>query len=177
MICLKRKRLVVRTIILLLLLAAIVYTLYANFTKDKLLIKVGSTAPDFVLETLDGKEVQLSDMRGKGVFLNFWGTWCKPCEKEMPYMENEYQNFKDKGVEILAVNIAESDLSVTQFVNRHRLTFPILMDRKSEITELYNIGPIPTTFLIDKNGEIVKVITGSMTQETVREYMKMIVPK
>lgn len=174
---LKKKRLIVRTVILILLLAAVVFTLYSNFTKDDLPLKVGSSAPDFVLETLDGKKVQLSDLRGKGVFLNFWGTWCKPCEKEMPFMENQYQNFKDKGVEILAVNIAESDLVVNQFVKRHGLTFPILMDRKSEITELYKISPIPTTFLIDEKGEIKKVITGAMTEETVREYMKMIVPE
>lgn len=154
----------------------VAYTLYANATKDKSQIKVGSTAPDFVLETLDGKKVQLSDMRGKGVFLNFWGTWCKPCEKEMPYMQAEYQDFKDKGVEILAVNIAEGNVAVNQFVKKHNLTFPILLDRKSDIMNLYKIGPIPTTFLIDKNGEIKKVITGTMTQDTIREYMETIVP-
>lgn len=114
----KRKRLVLRTGILLLLLAAVGYTLYANFTKDDTTIKVGSSAPDFVLETLDGKEMKLSDLKGKGVFLNFWGTWCKPCEKEMPYMETEYQNFKDKNIEILAVNISENNLVVSSFVER-----------------------------------------------------------
>lgn len=166
-----------RTVILFLLITAVVYTLYANFTKDKLPIKVGSTAPDFALETLDGKKVQLSDMKGKGIFLNFWGSWCKPCEKEMPYMENQYHFYKDKNIEILAVNIEESDLAVNQFVKRHNLTFPILMDRKSEVTKLYNIGPIPTTFLIDENGKILKIITGSMTEYDVKKYMELIVPK
>ncbi|MCK6205718.1 thiol-disulfide oxidoreductase ResA [Bacillus infantis] len=173
----KRKRLVLRTGILLLLLAAVGYTLYANFTKDDTTIKVGSSAPDFVLETLDGKEMKLSDLKGKGVFLNFWGTWCKPCEKEMPYMETEYQNFKDKNIEILAVNISESNLVVSSFVERHNLTFPILMDRKSQVTDVYKIGPIPTTYLIDEKGKIQKVITGAMTQGDVREHLNSIVPK
>ncbi|MFK9115997.1 thiol-disulfide oxidoreductase ResA [Peribacillus castrilensis] len=173
----KKKRLVLRTIILGLFVAALGYTVYANSNKDKSTIKVGETAPDFALETLDGKKVKLSDMKGKGVFLNFWGTWCKPCEKEMPYMEKSYQFYKDKNIEILAVNIGESNLAVTTFVDRHRLTFPILMDRQSQVTDHYQIGPIPTTFLIDKNGVIKKVITGSMTQETVNEYMRLIEPK
>lgn len=173
----KRKRLVIRTVILLLLLSAVGYALYSNFNKDKSTVKAGSVAPDFVLETLDGKTVKLSDLRGKGVFLNFWGTWCKPCEKEMPYMEAEYKNFKNKNVEILAVNISEGNLPVSKFVERKKLTFPILMDRKSEITNLYQVGPIPSTFLIDQNGKITKVITGAMTQKDIRDYMKSIVPK
>ncbi|EWG08544.1 thiol-disulfide oxidoreductase ResA [Cytobacillus firmus] len=172
----KRKRLVIRSVILLLLFGAVGYTLYANFTKDKNVIAEGTAAPDFSLETLDGERMKLSDLRGKGVFLNFWGTWCKPCEKEMPYMENQYKKLKDKGVEILAVNIDESDFSVSTFVKRHNLTFPILMDRGSIVTELYNIGPIPTTILIDKNGKVVKVLTGTMTEDDINNYMKMIAP-
>ncbi len=163
--------------ILILLLSAVGYALYGNFTKDRSSIKVGSTAPDFVLETLDGGKVKLSDLRGKGVFLNFWGTWCKPCEKEMPYMEKAYKIFKDKNVEILAVNITESNLAVSTFVNERNLTFPILMDKKNQVTQHYQIGPIPTTYLIDENGKITKIITGSMTQENVLEYMSTIVPE
>lgn len=172
----KKKRTYFRAFLLLLMLAAIIYTLYLNFFRDKTVVSVGSTAPNFSLETLQGERVELKDFRGKGVFLNFWGTWCKPCEKEMPYMEQEYRNFKDQGVEILAVNIGESNLVVSKFVDRFDLTFPMLMDKKSAVTELYGITPIPTTFLIDKNGKVLKVITGSMTQKDVREYMNLIKP-
>lgn len=172
----KIKRLIIRCVILLLLFGAVGYTLYANLTKDKVSIEEGTAAPDFSLETLNGEQIRLSDLKGKGVFLNFWGTWCKPCEKEMPYMENQYKKFKDKGVEILAVNIDESDFSVSTFVKRHNLTFPILMDRGSVVTELYNIGPIPTTILIDKSGKVVKVLTGTMTEEDISNYMESIAP-
>lgn len=172
----KNKRQIFRTVILCVLLFAVVFTVYANFTKEKRDIKKGSDAPDFILQTLDGKEVRLSELKGKGVFLNFWGTWCKPCEKEMPYMENQYSKYKEKNVEILAVNIGESDLSVSTFVERHGLSFPILMDRKSVIVDLYNIGPIPTTILIDAEGKIVDSITGTMTEQDIINHLTAISP-
>ena len=75
-------------------------------------LQVGDDAPDFALIDLNGESHQLSDYKGQGVFLNFWGTWCATCKKEMPAMGRQYQVYKDQGVQILAVNIAESDLKV-----------------------------------------------------------------
>lgn len=173
----KEKRLWLRTIILVLLISAVGYTVYLNLIKDESkLVQVGEPAPDFVLEDLNGNKVQLSDYKGQGVFLNFWGTWCKPCKKEMPYMENVYKDFKGQGVEILAVDIGETKLAVQKFVERYNLTFPILLDKKSEIVDLYNIGPIPTTIMIDKDGIIRKKFTGSLTEEIIREYMTEVKP-
>lgn len=87
----KKQRLLIRTVILLFLGAAVAYTLYANFTKDEVRkVEVGKKAPDFVLTDLDGEKHQLSDYEGEGVLLNFWATWCKPCEKEMPFLNNQY---------------------------------------------------------------------------------------
>jgi len=155
---------------------AVAYTLYQNFITEKIRVQAGDQAPDFVLEDMNGNNVQLSDLKGKGVFLNFWGTWCKPCEKEMPYMDKQYSHFKNLGVEILAVNIGESDIAIESFVNRHGLTFPILKDKDRAVTEAYDITPIPTTFLIDKNGKVLKVITGSMTERDIAKYMERIKP-
>ncbi|RBP05565.1 thiol-disulfide oxidoreductase ResA [Rossellomorea aquimaris] len=173
----KSNRRLVRAVILLLLVSAVAYTLYLNATKDQAVIKEGSMAPDFKLETLDGRTIKLSDYRGKGVFLNFWGTWCKPCEKEMPYMEKSYQQFKEKGVETLAVNIGESDFIVNKFVDKYDLSFTFPMDRNRDLLEIYGVGPIPTTFLINPEGKVVKVITGSMTQQDVHDNMNMIKPE
>lgn len=115
-IMMKKRRLVVRTIILAVLLASVGYTLYANLTKDEVQkVAIGEKAPDFELVDLNGKTHRLSDYEGQGVFLNFWGTFCKPCEKEMPYIENQYQKFKDKGVQVLAVNVGESEFAVKKF--------------------------------------------------------------
>lgn len=88
----KKRRLIVRTVILFVLTAAVGYTLYANLTKEQVQkVEIGKLAPDFVLVDMNGEKHQLSDYRGEGVFLNFWATWCKPCEREMPYIDNAYQ--------------------------------------------------------------------------------------
>lgn len=153
------------------------YVLYANFiAEEKTLIQEGDIAPNFVLTTLEGEKVELEDYRGQGVFLNFWGTYCPPCEKEMPYMDNQYQVFKDRGVEILAVNVGESELVTERFVNRHDLSFPILRDPNRSVVDYYGVGPLPSTFLIDKNGEVVRVIEGGMTEEHIQGYMEEIAP-
>ncbi|MBB5323474.1 peroxiredoxin [Anoxybacillus tepidamans] len=172
----KKQRLVVRTVILLLLLSAVGYTIYSSIFAEKTDIKVGATAPDFVLTDLNGKTHRLSDYRGKGVFLNFWGTWCKPCEKEMPYINRQYAVYKKQGVEVLAVNVGEPKLSVQKFVDRFGLTFPVVIDREDQVMNAYEINPLPTTFLIDKDGKIKQIITGTMTEEMVKQYMESIKP-
>jgi peroxiredoxin len=173
----KKKRLLIRTIILVILLAAVGYTLYANLTKDEVQkVAIGEKAPDFELVDLNGKTHRLSDYEGQGVFLNFWGTFCKPCEKEMPYIENQYQQFKDKGVQVLAVNVGESEFAVKKFAERHQLTFPIVIDSENDVQSAYGINPLPITFLIDKDGTVIKSFTGSLTNEKVEEFMKEIQP-
>lgn len=173
----KRRRLMMRTFILIILGTAVVYTLYANFTKDKQQkVAVGTLAPDFILTDMQGNKHQLSDYKGQGVFLNFWGTWCKPCEKEMPYINNQYNQFKDKGVQVLAVDINESNLAVNQFAERHKLDFPIMIDADKQVMTNYGIDPLPATFLIDKNGKVINYYTGQLTEEMVRGFMEKIKP-
>ncbi|WP_026584172.1 thiol-disulfide oxidoreductase ResA [Bacillus sp. J33] len=173
----KKQRLVMRTVILLVLGAAVAYTLYANFTKDQVQkVAVGEKAPDFVLTDMKGEKHRLSDYEGQGVFLNFWGTWCKPCEKEMPYMNNQYKQFKDQGVQVLAVNVGETDLAVNKFSDRYNLSFPIVIDKDTQVQSAYGINPLPATFLIDKDGKVVKYITGEMTEAMIKDYMEQIKP-
>ncbi|MER2170674.1 MAG: thiol-disulfide oxidoreductase ResA [Psychrobacillus psychrodurans] len=173
----KKKRFYMRTIILALMVVAIVFTIYTNLTKDRTaLIQVGDDAPDFALVDMNGEKHQLSDYKGKGVFLNFWGTWCKPCEREFPLMDKQYQVYKDQGLEILAVNIGESDFAVQKFIDRKGLTFPVLIDDKKSVMETYKINPLPTTLLINPNGKIEKVITGEMSEEMIKDYMEQIIP-
>jgi peroxiredoxin len=174
----RKKRLTLRIVILTLLTIAIIYTLYANFTKDnREVAAIGEEAPDFVLKDLEGNEYQLSDLRGKGVFLNFWGTWCEPCKYEMPYMENQYHVYKDQGVEILAVNVGETDLAIETFAKQYNLTFPIIVDKGGAVQNAYGIFPLPATYLINPDGIIVDYIESSMTEEEVKQYMEKIKPK
>ncbi|WHY54958.1 thiol-disulfide oxidoreductase ResA [Peribacillus simplex] len=173
----KKRRLISRTIILLLLGAALVFALYTNFTKDKNeSLRKGSDAPNFVLTDMEGKEHKLSDYKGKGVFLNFWGTYCKPCEYEMPYMDNQYKNFKEQGVEILAVNVGESDYAVNNFITKHDLTFPVMIDKGREVENAYRVDILPVTFLVDKEGKVIDIITGALTEESIQKHMERIKP-
>ncbi|MFP3508553.1 thiol-disulfide oxidoreductase ResA [Peribacillus sp. SIMBA_075] len=173
----KKRRLISRTIILLLLGAALVFALYTNFTKDKNeSLRKGSDAPNFVLTDMEGKEHKLSEYKGQGVFLNFWGTYCKPCEYEMPYMENQYKSFKDQGVEILAVNVGESDYAVNNFITKHNLTFPVMIDKGREVENAYRVDILPVTFLVDKEGKVVDIITGALTEKSIQKHMERIKP-
>lgn len=173
----KKRRLVLRSVILVVLVIALAYTLYANFTKeDNKAVKKGEEVPDFVLTDLEGKKHKLSDYKGQGVFLNFWGTWCPPCEAEMPYMNNQYKKYKDQGVQILAVNIGESDLVVQNFTDKYGLDFPVLIDNKEQVQEAYGVIPLPVTFLIDKEGKLVDELNTGMTEEMIQEQMERIKP-
>ncbi|MFQ5901025.1 MAG: TlpA family protein disulfide reductase [Thermodesulfobacteriota bacterium] len=111
-------------------------------------------APEFVLPTIDGKLIAINDFRGKVVFINFWATWCIPCRKEMPSMERLHNRYKDKGLVILAVDVMEDTNTVQGFMDELGLTFLALMDKKDEVSPLYSVYAIPTSYLIDKKGKI-----------------------
>jgi len=176
----KRKRFIFRTTILLILLAAIVYALISNFQKDKSIYGVGDEAPDFQLTQIndenDIETVKLSDFKGKGVMLNFWATYCKPCEAEMPYMEELYPKYKDKDVEIIAVSLDAAPLVIHKFINKYNLTFPIPHDSKGQVMDLYKIGPITSTFFIGPDGKIVDKVEGALTLDKLEGHLQEIQP-
>ena len=171
----KRNRLIIRTIVLLVMISAVVYTIAF---KDKVkVLSVGDTAPDFELVDLDGNTHRLSEYRGQGVFLNFWGTWCGPCKREMPHMEKMHAEFEDKGVKILAISVKDSKLKVESFRDRYELTFPVAIDQTDSVKVVYNISPLPTTFLINAEGKIEEIITREMSETEIRKNMESIQPK
>lgn len=173
----KQKRFYMRFVLLILMVGVIIFTIYSNLSKEKNgVLQVGDEAPDFVLTDMNGERHQLSEYKGQGVFLNFWGTWCKPCEREFPLMDKQYQEVKDQGLQILAVNIGESNFAVQKFIDRLDLTFPVLIDRNKSVMETYNINPLPTTFLVNPEGKIEKIITGEMSEESIKQYMEQIMP-
>jgi len=166
-----------RSVVLVFLAAAIIFAVYTNFAKEKFdVLQVGDYAPDFALVDLNGESHQLSAYKGQGVFLNFWGTWCAPCKKEMPAMGRQYQVYKDQGVQILAVNIAESDLKVQKFAEQYGMVFPTLIDKTKSVMQSYSIKPLPTTLLINPDGKIIKIITGEMSENDIIGYMELIKP-
>ena len=134
-------------------------------------LEIGKTAPDFELVTLKGESVKLSDYKGKKVILNFWATWCPPCKAEMPHMQKFYEENKDNGIEILAVNLTDIDNgkeSIESFVKDYGLTFEIPLDQKGVIGRQYQAFTIPTSYLIDTNGIISNKIVGPMDEEMMK---------
>jgi len=125
---------------------------------------------DFTLPLLDGSSASLSSYKGKVVILNFWATWCPPCRSEMPSMETLYKRFKDQGLEILAVDIGENLNTVQQFIKTKNYTFPVMLDSKSQISGIYGIEAIPTTFIIDRDGKIIGRVTGSIHWDTAQVF-------
>jgi peroxiredoxin len=124
-------------------------------------VVAGKEALDFTLPDLDGKEVSLTDFRGKVVFLNFWATWCTPCEDEMPSMQALYDKLKGKPFEIVAVSVDKKGAeTVRKFAEKYGLTFTILHDRRRRIKETYKTTGVPETFIIDQNGVVAEKVWG-----------------
>ena len=123
--------------------------------------RVGHLAPDFVLRTLDGRDVRLSDYRGHVVFLNFWATWCGPCKVEMPAMEQLYRDYRQKGFVILAVSSDPEGATVTKpFRDSLGLSFPIAHDPEMVVSRMYGVRTLPITFLVNRDGVITHQIFG-----------------
>jgi peroxiredoxin len=126
-------------------------------------IAVGLPAPDFTFPGMDGKMVSLSDFRGKVVLVNIWATWCRSCVDEMPSMEKLYQKLKGEDFEILAVSIDSLGAEVVApFMKKYKLTFPALIDSAGAIRMGYRTTGVPESFIIDKDGILVKKIIGSL---------------
>ncbi|PWH15635.1 MAG: TlpA family protein disulfide reductase [Anaerolineae bacterium] len=131
--------------------------------------QTGFLAPDFSLNTLQGERITLSDLRGKVVLLNIWASWCPPCRAEMPTMQKVWEEYRAQGVMVLAVNSTVQDtLTDTQnFVNDYGLTFPIPLDVSGEVTRLYQVSSLPTSFFIGADGVIREVVIGGPMSEAL----------
>ncbi|MBI1299266.1 redoxin domain-containing protein [bacterium] len=123
--------------------------------------QVGFLAPDFELGLTDGDTVQLSALRGKPVIINFWATWCGPCRDEMPALEQVWQRYGKGDVMLLGVNQGEDLPTITAFAHGEMgVSFPLLLDSQMDVSRLYNIRAMPTTFFVDVNGRIQDIQIG-----------------
>ncbi|OKL36923.1 peroxiredoxin family protein [Domibacillus mangrovi] len=132
-------------------------------------------ATNFELPTIDGQMMDLHSQRGKVVILNFWATWCQPCQKEVPHLQAFYENFKDKDVEILAVNLSHKDNRVKviqSFAKKYNVTFPILLDKKGEVSTMYGVFTVPTTIILNREGEILHEIAGPLDENMLEELIQ-----
>jgi thiol-disulfide isomerase/thioredoxin len=134
---------------------------------------IGSKAPDFSLLSLEDEMIRLSSFQGKAVMVNFWATWCGPCRLEMPMIEKFHQDYRDQLV-ILAVNMQEDERAVHIFANELDLDFYILLDRDSEVSDLFRVKGLPTTYFIDPEGEIAAAHVGALSEEQVHGYLEKV---
>ena len=130
-------------------------------------------APDFTLPDINGKMVSLKDFRGKVLILDFWATWCPPCRQEIPQFVDLYSQYKEKGFEIIGIALdQEGEKVVKPFSQNYNIKYPILIGGE-EVSEIYGgIRGIPTTFVIDRKGNIVKKYVGFRDREVFEEDIK-----
>ncbi len=136
----------------------------------------GHPAPDFTLQTLDGEALSLSDLRGKAVVLNFWATWCPPCQAEMPELQAAHEAYSRGGLVVLGVNQAENRATVQAFLDERQLTFPVVLDSQYEVSQLYQVNSLPTTFFIDRDGVIREIVIGQMNAALLKQQLRNIYP-
>ena len=139
--------------------------------------QVGRLAPDFQFQSPEGQATSLGDQRGEPVILNFWATWCGPCVREMPYLQQVYEEWSDKGLVLLAIDIGETSSQVKEFLQSHDLSLPVLLDTKRDAAGRYNIRYVPTTFFIDRDGTIQAVKVGAFpNKEAIEGDLNKIMP-
>jgi thiol-disulfide isomerase/thioredoxin len=124
-------------------------------------LSIGNRPPEFFLTTLQGENVSLSKFLGHPMLLNFWATWCPPCQFEMPYLQQVNDKYSPKGLVLLAVDAGEKESTIRNFMTSHNLSMTVPMDRDISVAREYNITNIPKTFFIDKEGVIRDIQPGA----------------
>ncbi|MFD2672854.1 thiol-disulfide oxidoreductase ResA [Marinicrinis sediminis] len=151
------------------------YTITSGlFKESNPLPQEGKEVPAFELTDLEGNQVSLSMFEGQPVIINFWGTFCEPCVREMPLIEDYYQTYQEDGLVVLGVNLAEPKLRVQTFIEDMGVSFPILMDPGSKTRKDYGVSSFPTTFFVNEQGELASEVIGEMTESTMRIHLSKI---
>ena len=114
----------------------------------------GGDTPPLAAPTLDGKQVDLRDLKGRVVLVNFWATWCEPCREEMPSFQRLRDKLKGRPFEVITVNYGEGPAKIQPFLARWRIDLPVLLDRDKDAAEAWHAGGLPMTFLVDAQGRV-----------------------
>ncbi|WP_069650483.1 TlpA family protein disulfide reductase [Caloranaerobacter ferrireducens] len=139
--------------------------------EEVLPMQIGSIAPEFTLETLEGKMASLKDYRGKIVLINFWATWCPYCVREMPDLNRLYLENKDDNFVVLGIDVAENKSKVENFVKEGGYEFPILLDKTGKVARDYLVSGLPMSVILDEEGRIRAIQLGMMTYPQMKEML------
>ena len=135
--------------------------------------KTGSLAPDFQLKSLDGKQVRLSDFRGKAVLLNFWATWCAPCKIEMPWFVDLQKQYASQGLQVIGVAMDDSGQdTIAKFAKELGVNYPVLIGKESVGDAYGGVEFLPTTFIIDRQGKVVNRVFGLAGRSEFEDSIK-----
>jgi peroxiredoxin len=141
-------------------------------------IAPAGVAPDFTLRSTDGQNLRLHEQRGQVVLVNFWATWCGPCKQEMPHLDRLYDKYRASGFVLLGVNIDQDAGQAKAYAQRLGLKFPVLLDADKKVSKLYDVGSMPSTVLIDRDGRVRQVHLGyregleETYEKQIRELVK-----
>ncbi len=128
-------------------------------------------APDFTLTTLDGDSLTLSDYQGQVVLVNFWASWCPPCNAEVDDLNAYYEAHKDEGFTIIGVNVEDTPEDAKAFVEQHGVAFPIVIDTEAKVAGDYNVIGLPSSYFINQDGELYGFQPGIITPEELERQV------
>lgn len=139
---------------------------------------ISGPAPDFTLKSRGGENIKLSELRGQVVMINFWASWCGPCRQEMPLLEQIYQHYQPMGFTLLGINVEEDSAAADKVLKEIPVSFPVLYDNRNRVSESYQVRAMPSTVLIDRDGQVRYLHQGYKSgyedayQEQVRELIR-----
>lgn len=148
--------------------------LFICFTTFSFALEIGDKAPDFKIELADGSTKELSDYKGKYLFLHFWATWCGPCRMELPEMQAFYDSLtEDSKIDFLAICISDSKKNMDSFMKKNNFTFPTALDESGFLLAFpYGIQAIPVSIIINPQGKIEKQTIGMMSAKKLQDFVK-----
>jgi peroxiredoxin len=150
-------------------------------------LRPGDLAPDFAvvrgdgtvfqLKDLDGQPVRINDLRGKAVWINFWASWCPPCQSETPVIRDLAERYEDRGLEVVGISVQETNFDdVRAYAERYQLGYTIAPDLSGDIFRLYRLYGLPTQFFIGPDGAIRSVVLAPLDEDSATEQIEAILP-
>jgi peroxiredoxin len=134
---------------------------------------ISGKAPNFTLKSNSGKNIKLSELRGKVVLINFWASWCDPCRQEMPELNKLYSKYNKLGFTILGVNVEKDTKEAMKIIKDDKIVFPILFDSENKVSKLFNVEAMPTSIVVGRDGKM-RYLHRDYKPGDIRKYKKWV---